>query len=136
MILKRNLLRDLEWLLNTRRTQQLTEEGKEEEGASGPAYRHLGRSLYNYGLVDIASFDADSSKTPEELRRTIEETIERFEPRLEEVTVTLVEAAKSTDRRVQFLIEGTLRTEPDPERVEFDTVFEIASKRFEVSTHA
>jgi predicted component of type VI protein secretion system len=30
-------------------------------------------------------------------------------------------------------VEATLRTDPDPERVEFDTVLETTSKRFEVS---
>jgi predicted component of type VI protein secretion system len=34
---------------------------------------------------------------------------------------------------VRFRVEATLRTEPDPERVEFDTVLELATKRFEVS---
>lgn len=125
-LLKRNLLRDLEWLLNTRRSSE----------ALDPDQEHLARSVYAYGLRDIATFSADSSETPAELRRTIEDTIELFEPRLTDVRVTLVEPGKSTDRRVVFLVEGTLRTEPDPERVEFDTVLEITSKRFEVSSRA
>ena len=125
-LLKRNLLRDLEWLLNTRRTSELPT----------AEHEHLSRSLYIYGLRDIATFSADSSETPAELRRSIENTIELFEPRLTDVRVTLVDPAKSTDRRVVFLVEGTLRTEPDPERVEFDTVLEITSKRFEVSSRA
>lgn len=123
-LLKQNLLRDLQWLLNTRRTSDADLEG----------YPHLVRSVYNYGLEDITAFSADSSETPGELRRTIEATIERFEPRLADVRVTLVDTGKSTERRIRFLVEGTLRTEPDPERVEFDTVLEIASKRFEVSS--
>lgn len=125
-VLKQNLLRDLEWLLNTRRTAD----------PAGPEHPHLSRSVFNYGLRDIATFSADASTTPSELRRTIEDTIELFESRLGDVKVTLVDPAKSTDRRVQFLIEGTLRTDPDPERVEFDTVLEITSKRFEVSSRA
>lgn len=124
-ILKRNLLRDLEWLLNTRRVS---------DPARAP-HEQLSRSVYNYGLRDITTFSADSSETPARLREEIERTIETFEPRLAEVRVRLVDAGDRTDRKVKFLIDGTLRTEPDPERVEFDTVLEITSKRFEVSTH-
>lgn len=125
-LLKQNVLRDLEWLLNTRQTAS----------PAGPEHPNLRRSAFNYGLRDIATFSADASTTPGELRRTIEDTIELFEPRLTDVRVTLVDPGSSTDRRVQFLVEGTLRTDPEPERVEFDTVLEIASKRFEVSSRA
>jgi type VI secretion system protein ImpF len=124
-VLKRNLLRDLEYLLNTRRTTDVARD----------PHDHLSRSVYNYGLKDIATFSADSSETPDEVRRTIERAIALFEPRLTDVRVTLTEAGKSTDRKVEFHIEGTLQTEPDPERVEFDTVLEIAKKRFEISPH-
>lgn len=125
-ILKRNLLRDLEWLLNTRRVS---------EPARAP-HEHLARSIYNYGLPDISTFSADSSETPAQLRSTIEDVIETFEPRLGDVRVALVDLADRADQKVKFLIEGTLQTEPEPERVEFDTVLEIASKRFEVSSHS
>ena len=66
---------------------------------------------------------------------SIEATIEQFEPRLTDVRVRLVESGTSTGRRVEFSIEGTLLTEPDPEQVEFDTVLEITSRRFKVSPH-
>lgn len=125
-LLRRNLLRDLEWLLNTRQVSEPADD----------TYEHLRRSVYNYGLRDISTFSADSSETADELRRVIERTIERFEPRMTDVRVTLVTDASSKDRTVRFHVEGTLRTEPDPERVEFDTVLEITSKRFEVKTAA
>lgn len=124
-ILKRNLLRDLEWLLNTRRVSD----------SAGARHELLGRSVYNFGLRDISTFSADSSETPAKLREEIERTIETFEPRLVDVRVRLVDDGDATDRKVKFLVDGTLRTEPDPQRVEFDTVLEITSKRFEVSSH-
>jgi type VI secretion system protein ImpF len=70
------------------------------------------------------------------LRRTIEDAIELFEPRLTDVRVTLVDSGTSARRRVRFLIEGQLQTDPDPQQVEFDTVLEIPSKRFEVSSRS
>ncbi|MDX1394526.1 MAG: type VI secretion system baseplate subunit TssE [Gemmatimonadota bacterium] len=125
-LLKRNLLRDLEWLLNTRQVSEPADE----------TYPHLRRSVYNYGLRDISTFSADASETADELRKVIEDTIESFEPRLADVRVRLEADADSRHRTVRFHIEGTLRTEPDPEQIAFDTVLEITSKRFELTTAA
>jgi type VI secretion system protein ImpF len=125
-ILKKSLLRDLQWLLNTRQI-------------SDPAGEHqdlLSESIYNYGLPDITMLSADSSETPGRLQQLIEETIERFEPRLSDVRVTLVRGGSSTDRKVEFLIEADLRVEPESERVEFDTVLEVNSGKFQITSHA
>ena len=119
---KAALLRDLQWLLNTRQIAEPAE----------PPYDLLSRSIYNYGLPDITLLSADSSETPGRLQRLIEETIARFEPRLTDVRVTLVKASGS-ERRVQFLIEAELRVEPETERVEFDTVLEVSSGKFKVT---
>jgi type VI secretion system protein ImpF len=124
-ILKKSLLRDLQWLLNTRQISDLPEEHQ----------TLLEDSVYNYGLPDITLLSADSSETPGRLRRIIEETIERFEPRLSDVHVTLAQGQSSTDRKVEFLIEAELRVEPDTERVEFDTVLEVSSGKFQITSH-
>ena len=124
-VVKKSLLRDLQWLLNARQIS---------EPARSP-HDYLAESMYNYGLPDIASLSAESADTPGKLRKYIEETVERFEPRLTGVRVTLSDPGSSTDRRVQFLIEADLRVEPDLERVEFDTVLEVSSGKFAVSSH-
>lgn len=128
-LLEQNVLRDVEALLNTR---QISE-------PATPPHHLLSESIYNYGLVDIASLSADSAMTAHEIRRYIKETIERFEPRL--VNVEVVDPdddepdlkSQGRSRTVRFRVEATLRTEPDPEHVEFDTILELASKRFEVT---
>ena len=131
-LLEKNVLRHLEQLLNTRQVSE----------PAGPPHEHLERSLYNYGLLDFSNLSADSFKTPEEVRRYIKESIELFEPRLTDVEVVDPEGSglKGKDRKlrrtVRFRIEATLRTDPDPERVEFDTVLDVASKRFEVSSES
>lgn len=128
-ILEQNVLRDVEALLNTRQIST----------AAGPPYVHLPESLYNYGLMDITTLSADSALTAHEIRRYIKESIERFEPRLSDVEVVDPLAdeeeskTKTMTRTVRFRVEATLRTDPDPEHVEFDTILELASKRFEVS---
>jgi type VI secretion system protein ImpF len=123
-VAKKTLLRDLQWLLNTR---QLSE-------PAGPPLEFLPRSLYNFGIPDISSLSADSSETAGRLLRFIERAIEDFEPRLSDVKVTLSESKSRSDRRVEFLIEASMRVEPDPERVEFDTVLEVSSGKFALST--
>jgi type VI secretion system protein ImpF len=124
-LVKRSLLRDLQWILNTRQVSEPVEE----------PFDLLRDSAFNFGLPDITALSADSSETPARLRRYIEEAIERFEPRLTGVRVTFQEGGDSKDRRVQFLIEADLKLEPDPERVEFDTVLEVSSGKFAVSSH-
>ncbi len=123
-VAKRSLLRDLQWLLNARQVS---------EPAVAP-FEFLSRSLYNFGIPDIALLSADSSETPARLVRLIERAIQDFEPRLSDVRVTLAESENRRVRRVEFLIEANLRVEPDPERVEFDTVLEVSSGKFALST--
>lgn len=118
--LKRNLLRDLESLLNTRET-----------GSPAVApYVEVERSIYNYGLPDFASMSADASATPARLLRSIEQEIELFEPRLSDVRISRADDNGKKSRSLKFVIEATLRLDPDPERVRFDTVLELNSGRF------
>ena len=119
---KANLLRDLEWLLNTR------ESG---DPATAP-YSELERSIYNYGLPDFASMSADSLATRARLQRSIERKIAVFEPRLKDVRVTVLDEGKGGLRAMRFEIEAMLRLDPDPERVEFDMELEMTDGRFSI----
>jgi type VI secretion system protein ImpF len=121
-LLKRSLLRDLEWLLNTRETGS---------PASAP-YVELERSIFNYGLPDFASMSADAA-TSTRLLRSIEREIELFEPRLKDVKISRDETTDPKSRSRTFVIEATLRLDPHSERVEFDTVFEMDSRRITLS---
>lgn len=120
---KETVLRDLEWLLNTRQTG---------EPARAPL-DELERSIYNYGLPDFASMSADDATTPSALAKQIRREIETFEPRLTDVRVVFSEESKA-ERKLQFVIQATLRLDPDPERVEFDSVLELNSGRFVLNT--
>lgn len=117
------MLRDLEWLLNARQTG---------EPARAPL-DELERSIYNYGLPDFSSMSADEAATPTALARQIRREIELFEPRLTDVRVVFSDEARA-DRRLQFIIQATLLLDPDPERVEFDSVLELNSGRFVLNT--
>jgi type VI secretion system protein ImpF len=119
-----SLRRDLEWLLNTRRVP----DGGPEE------FEELRRSLYQYGLPDLAAVSQDSSDAHARLLRQVKEAIMAFEPRLADVRVFEgpPSAAGVQRRELRFVIHGLLRMDPSPEQVVFDTVLELASGEYEV----
>lgn len=121
-LLKQSVRRDLEWLLNTR----LDPGAPSEEGTE------VARSLAAFGLPDFSTRDVRGGMDQEQLRRTIEDSVARFEPRLEGVQVTL-ETLSDVDRTVRFRIEARLRVEPVPEPVTFDSVLQLANLEFVVA---
>ena len=118
--LKQSLVRDLEWLLNTRRIAE----------PAPDAYTEVQHSVYHFGLPDISSRSADSVEVQQALSRDIEESIRIFEPRLTDVRVGLRQSTEEGSRLARFVIEGLLRMEPNPERVVFDTVLETPTGKF------
>ncbi|MGH7068023.1 MAG: type VI secretion system baseplate subunit TssE [Acetobacteraceae bacterium] len=116
-ILRRAVRRDLEALLNGRRRfrsvpAQLTE---------------LRTSPLAFGIPDYTAGTFVDPRQRERLRREIEETIRRFEPRFAEVNVTLLTPKDSVDATLRLRIEALLHAEPAPEPVAFDTEVETAS---------
>ena len=111
-LLKRSVRRDLEWLLNTRRTPETAPDSLEL----------LQRSLYHYGLPDTSSMSRDSPEVRNRLARLVEQAISAHEPRLAGVRVELAGGEKTAIGAVRFVIEAMLRMDPSPERVSFDTL--------------
>jgi type VI secretion system protein ImpF len=120
---KFSVQRDLEWLLNTRRIPDPPPEDLEE----------LNRSLYNYGVPDITSMSRDSVAARKRLLRQVEEALADFEPRLTDVRLSLVDLEGENKRReLRFFVEATLRLDPTPEQVMFDTVLQFSSGQYAV----
>jgi type VI secretion system protein ImpF len=120
--LKASLRRDLEWLLNTRRTPE----------AVDGEFQELERSLFNYGLPDLTSLNWESTRDRSDLARMIEELLAIFEPRLTRVRVEPVGEVSATQSILRFQIEGLLDMDPAPERISFDTVLQLASGEYQV----
>lgn len=118
---KEALKRDLEWLLNTRKPplDEIT------------SYPMAEVSVINYGLPDITALGLNSASDTKRLRAGIEACLRNFEPRLADVRVTL-EGGDVADRRLRFHIEGTMKLDPAPEEISFDTVLELASGEYKV----
>ena len=124
---RRGVLRDIEWLLNHRRTIEPAPE-------SCPETR---RSVYHYGLPDLTSVSAESGQSLARVRSMIEEALRVFEPRLESVKVRIADDDQPEGRsRIRFVIEGLLRMDPHPELLRFDTVMQPGGGGFKVTSHA
>src|SRR5271157_620468 len=119
--LKSALKRDLEWLLNTRRTIEPAPDSASETV----------RSVYQYGFADISSKSVLSTRDHSDLVRDMESAIAVFEPRLKRAKVRMEQVAGSY-RSLKFVIEGLLCMDPAPEPVRFDTVLELGKGEYEV----
>ncbi|MDG2381843.1 MAG: type VI secretion system baseplate subunit TssE [Pirellulaceae bacterium] len=96
---RRSINRDLEDLLNTR-TRCLSLPAHLEELNDSPA---------SFGLPDFGRQSFESDVTKNRLRELIEDAIARFEPRLSNVQVSVVQTSMDGILRVE--IEGFLITE-------------------------
>ena len=114
--------RDVEWLLNTRRTMQPAPAGCPE----------LRRSAHEYGLPDTTALPVGTKVGRERLLNALRDTLARFEPRLANPRVRLVESAQVNAPQMRFVVEATLVMDPSPEQVVFDTVLEIARGEYAV----
>lgn len=106
--------RDLENLLNTKNFQT----------GIPAAFTELNRSLLVYGLRDFTATNPQSRSVKAELLQDLERAITLFEPRLQNVTVSIDDADRH-DRNLTFRISALLVVEPYVEPVRFDTLFDV-----------
>jgi type VI secretion system protein ImpF len=114
--------RDVEALLNTRRTMVPAPEWCPE----------LRKSVYDYGLIDTTGVPVGTKAGRDRLLSALQDAIERFEPRLAQPRVRLIDAQQLRAPQVRFVLEAVLVMDPGREDVVFDTVLEIASGEYDV----
>jgi len=119
--LKSALKRDLEWLLNTKRTIDPAPESASETV----------RSVYHYGFTDTSSKSVLSTRDQGDLVREMENAIANFEPRLKRARVRM-EPMEGNYRTLKFVIEGLLCMDPEPEAVRFDTLLEVGKGEYTI----
>ena len=83
-------------------------------------------------MPDFASGAFNEPQRREELRTLIETCIRRFEPRVVNLKVTLVEATDKVSGTLRLRIDALLHAEPAPEPIVFDTVVDLLSKNVTV----
>ena len=112
--LRQAVQRSLEALLNARRRRR-------------PLPAHLGElstSLLAYGIPDPAAGTYNQRAKREAVAREIEATLRRFEPRLRQVQVQLVEDTDDEWGRLHLKVEAVLRADPMEEPVSYATLLE------------
>ncbi|TMM54130.1 type VI secretion system baseplate subunit TssE [Sulfitobacter sabulilitoris] len=98
--------RDLAWLLNSNNQDSILD---------AQAYPYVATSVLNYGVRDTAG-DFSTENRAETIRRSIEQAIARFEPRIREGTLE-VTARESKDKRqsvIDFDIHAEMWAQPLP----------------------
>ena len=121
-LFKAAVARDLEWLLNTRRTPWIPVELVE-----------VRRSVVSYGIPDFTSMSLRDQTDRERLVADVAEALRLFEPRLANVRVEL-EGESDVVAALRFRIEAQLRVEPAPEPVSFDSRISPGMRGFAVRT--
>ena len=125
------VVRDLEWLLNTRR---IPDEAPDD-------FPEVQSSVYHYGIRDVTSLSGESAAVKRLLARDIREAIRIFEPRLSQVRIVWSDEDDGEDGakyRLRFRIDALLDVDPETERVSFDAVLDSVQGDFAVhgSGHA
>jgi type VI secretion system protein ImpF len=91
----------------------------------------LADSLLSYGLPDVTTMTVKSAEDQRDLGLALEATLKRFEPRLEDIVVSVANASV-LERAFRFRIEARLRIDPVPEPISFDTTLQLGSRNFPV----
>ena len=113
-MLRRSVRRDMEALLNARRRWK-----------SWPSnLGELAVSPLNYGIPDCTGGRFHGTGEREVLRREIEDTIRRFEPRFRSVRVTFATEGEKKEATLRLRIDAILHAEPAPEPISFDTTLD------------
>lgn len=120
----KSITRDLEALLNTR-------------SALAPAtlerFPAVSGSVVNYGLIDFAALCMSNDTDQKRICMAVRLAIERNEPRLHEVAVTL-QPRKGAINRVDFVISAQLKGAPAAEPMQFNAVFQPSLQQYSIQS--
>ena len=123
--LRRSVLRDLTWLLNTGNLQQSQDLAAVPEVAS---------SVLNYGIPDLSGQILSVTDVPL-LERTVRQAILDFEPRILRQTVkvrAILSQEEMSHNTLTFEIEGTLWAQPVPLRMFLKTEVDLETGHVDV----
>lgn len=121
-LVRASIRRDLEILFNSR-PRYRSWPGELEE---------LAVSNLSFGLPDIQTLQISDDKGRDLYRRLMVQAIERFEPRLKDVTVEIPASTNALDRTFRFRIHAILVSDIDGEPVVYDTVLDPTSRALSI----
>jgi type VI secretion system lysozyme-like protein len=122
---KKIVSRDLEHLLNTKRHLS---------AQTLQAFRQAERSLAAFGVDDFSARYFENVLDVSEICRAITQSIQTFEPRLQQVHVHADQVIKSVGG-LGLSIAGLLVAPGVREPIRFNAVFDIITKKYAISAH-
>lgn len=117
-----SITRDLQALLNTRSALP---------AAALQPYHEVSQSIMNYGLIDFAGMCMSSNTDQHDICKAVRLAIERHEPRLHKVAVTL-RPRHGAINRVDFMITARLKGAPQAEPMSFNAVFRPSLQQYAI----
>ncbi|MGR9106241.1 MAG: type VI secretion system baseplate subunit TssE [Gammaproteobacteria bacterium] len=123
--LRKSVLRDLSWLLNTTNLEAVHNLDDFPEVSS---------SVLNYGMPDLAGSVAASADV-RELQRKLRQVLWNFEPRIQRDSINVrvaVAENRMNQETMTFEIEGDLWAQPLPQRLFLKTVIDLDTHRIEI----
>lgn len=124
--LKESVARDLEMLLNTR--SALPQDMLLN-------YPECAASILNFGLADFAGLSHSSSEDRARICASVRQAVERHEPRLRNVQVSLAPAAGIVNR-IDIVIAGVLQAHGAQEAVSFSAALQPSSLHYSIKRGA
>ncbi|OWW19070.1 type VI secretion system baseplate subunit TssE [Noviherbaspirillum denitrificans] len=94
-------------------------------------YPHARHSMINFGIIDLSSLSLLDPDDRALLRDKIRLTIERHEPRLSRVRVTL-DVPDNMQRMLRFRVDAVLKVHPNKPPVSFDAMLQLSSNAYQV----
>ncbi len=123
--IRTSVMRNIDWLLNS---LQLLDDDDDAE-----ALPEVARSVLNYGIPALAGLTPGSIDVPT-LGSQIRVAIERFEPRLLEVDVRLMDSEEAGEEgEIAFVIHGRCWGPDSHERLDLKTTLFLDNGRFQVN---
>ena len=119
---RQSVLRDVENLLNTRRNIIVPSK----------SFGYLSDSLYVYGLDDFVSKNPKNPEVRKALKKSIENTIAKFEPRLIRTEVEF-NHQEGNEQNLCFTVKATLYADPVHEPISFDTWFSVNRGEYKIN---
>lgn len=116
-----NFLKDIGNILNTKsRKLDLTN------------YPEVNNSILNYGLPNFSEYSLSTNEICQLITDDIKKTLLQHEPRLESIEV---ESNSIKNGAINFVILATLRNEPAPIEITFDSSYTPTLQQFKVNKH-
>lgn len=120
--LKRAVARDIEALLNARCVDT-------DEHLSG--FPNTRTSMLDFGITDLSSLSLLDPGDRAYLRDKIRIAIERHEPRLDSVCVSL-DSPNGTERMLRFRVDAYLDVVPTRPPVRFDATLQLSTSSYQI----